>query len=776
MRLRNLLKLRHPGLLGLRTALAGIALIHLVAGFMLLRLEINNSPELYAPPESPAARLERELRREFPNDELLVGLFMGADLYSDRVMAAMERVSVRLERLPLVDRVFSVTRMDHIAATEDGFAVEPLIDPERLDESTPGERRARLLADRFAPGLLVARDGSALALAVRPRLLEDSRQRQAIEDAFRAAVRAEGLGPYLVAVGGLVALDTAQLASMLQDTVMFVPLVVVVGLQLLLWVVGRLPPMLIGALAMGTVVMATIAFLVALGQPYSLVAAILPSLLSAYTVATLLHLYAALMRARELGLRRPLRVIYAVNKTHKPAVYNVLTTGAGLLSMTLTPIPPVQVFGLVGAFGTLMVYLVVYHLVPPLLVRWDRGAWPAGRSGFAWTLTVSQTLVRFGVRRAPWVVGGVLLLVAMTLPQVFRVQAESDLLEFFPEKHALTRSTDLIETHLAGVTALEIVFDGPGRDSLKSVERLKAIKAVQTWVEDLPEVDRSMSMMDIVEEMNWAFHGEDAAHRRLPEDDRLLSQLLLIYDGRDLDEYVNREFQRTRILLNLNVHGANAIQGVIEKIRAHLQTQDLQGLSWEIGGYGRLFSDQEDLLVVGQQRSFLGAFGLIFGILLILWRSLPAAVICILPNLAPLYFIFVVMGTTGIPLDMATVLIASVVLGITVDDTIHLYHSYLYQRRKGHTPIVALERSIVVSGRAVVASTLLLIAQFFLLFGSEFRPISNFGLLAASGLLAGQVMELLLLPALIVLWQGSGRRAGSGKRPRTAPSPSQTRQ
>lgn len=767
MHLRNLLKLHHPGLLGLRTAIALIVLIHLLAGFLLLRLEINNSPELYVPADSPAAVLERSLRKEFPNDELLVGLFMGDELYSDRVITAMERVSGRLEKLPLVDRVISVTRMDHISATDDGFAVEPLIDPENLGASTPESRRARLLADRFAPGLLVARDGSALALAVRPKMLDDSRQRQDIEDAYLAAVRAEGLGGHLVALGGLVALDTAQLRSMEQDSIMFIPLVVVLGLQLLLWVVGRFPPMVIGAVAMGTVVVASISLLAILGQPYSLVSAILPSLLAAYTVATLLHLYAALMRARELGLRSPERVLYAVRKVHKPAVFNVLTTAAGMLSMVLTAIPPVQVFGIVGAFGTLMVYLVVFHLVPPLLVKWDRGRWPEGRSGFAWTQMLSLVVARFSIRHAPWVVGGVAVLVALGFPLLAKVQTESDLLKFFPADHPLTRSTDLIETQLAGVTALEIVVDGPGRDALKDVERLKAIKAVQQWVETLPEVDRTVSMMDIIEEMNWAFNGEDPEYRRLPDDDRLLSQLLLIYDGRDLNEFVNREYQRTRILLNLNVHGANAIQGVIGKIRAHLDSQRLPGVAWQIAGYGRLFSDQEDLLVVGQQFSFLGAFGQIFLILLFLWRSFPAAVICILPNLAPLYFIFMVMGSLGIPLDMATVLIASVVLGITVDDTIHLYHSYLYQRGKGHTPIVALERSIEISGRAVIAITLLLIVQFLLLAGSNFQPIANFGLLASAGLLSGQIMELLLLPALIVLWQGTGRgvgRPGGGRR------------
>jgi hypothetical protein len=179
-------------------------------------------------------------------------------------------------------------------------------------------------------------------------------------------------------------------------------------------------------------------------------------------------------------------------------------------------------------------------------------------------------------------------------------------------------------------------------------------------------------MVDMIEEMNWAFHGEEARYRTLPGNDKLLSQLLLVYDGRDLGEFVNREYQRTRIALNLNVHGANAIGEVTDAIRAHLQQHPIPGLKAEIAGYGRLFADMQDLLVIGQIQSFGWAFVLIFVLLVLLWRSPTAALICLIPNLAPLYFIIVVMGITGIPLDMATSVIAGVVLGITVDDTIHL--------------------------------------------------------------------------------------------------------
>jgi hypothetical protein len=203
--------------------------------------------------------------------------------------------------------------------------------------------------------------------------------------------------------------------------------------------------------------------------------------------------------------------------------------------------------------------------------------------------------------------------------------------------------------------------------------------------------------------------------------------------------------------MSLNVHGANEISRVIERVRAHVAAQPIAGVDIDLAGYGRLFSDQEDRIVDGQIRSFASAFLQILLLMALLFRSFSGALICMVPNLAPLFFIFVVMGTVGISLDVATVLIAGVILGITVDDTIHLYHGYQHRIRHGISPVFAIIRSMESTGRAVIAISVVLIAQFSLLGLSDFRPTAHFGTLCAIGLFAGQVFELLLTPALLGL-------------------------
>jgi predicted RND superfamily exporter protein len=582
-------------------------------------------------------------------------------------------------------------------------------------------------------------------------VLKESLARRDIQIALDAAIAAETLDVHRVATAGTVAQTVAELRSLWRDSAIFIPLTVVIGLALLWWVVGRVRPVIVGGLAMGMVVSVSVAGIVVAGQPYTPITAMIPTLMAAYTTATLLHLYAAIQRARIALLPRPQRIARALSETFKPGLFNVLTTGAGLLSLLWVDIPPVQTFGLAGAIGTLMVFLVVFLLVPPILLKWDVPRWPRRRSGLSLARHVAAAVAVFSLRHARWVLAGTLLLVAATIPLLMQVKVESNLIKFFAPKHPISVGTDRVEARLSGVTTMEIVLDAASRDGLKDPQTLARIKALQGWLEAQPEIDRSFSLVEVIEEMNRAFNGEELGEHALPADRRLVEQLLLIYDGDDLYELVNREFQRGRIALNLNVHGANEIGRVIERIEAHLAAQPIPGVQAQMAGFGKLFSDQEDRIVEGQVKSFASAFVQILVLLAILFRSLRGGLICLVPNLAPLFFIFVVMGASGIALDVATVLIAGIILGITVDDTIHLYHGYLHRIRAGVSPVFAIIRSVESSGRAVVAISIVLIAQFSLLALSDFRPTANFGLLCAVGLLAGQVFELLLMPALLGL-------------------------
>jgi predicted RND superfamily exporter protein len=423
------------------------------------------------------------------------------------------------------------------------------------------------------------------------------------------------------------------------------------------------------------------------------------------------------------------------------------------------------VFGLISAAGEALIYLIVIHILPNIFARFDFADWPSRRSGMGVIDSLVRRLFHLGVRHPLAVVvviiGGLLL----SLPLIGKIQVETNMQEFFHPDHPARRATEVVEERLVGTTSLDVVFTSARQDGLKSPRVMKMIRGFQTWVESQPEVDKSISMADFVEDMNWGFHAEDPAYRRIPDDPQLLSQYLLVYDGEDLFDFVDQRYRLTHVRLSVNVHGANRISDLMDRIRDYLDQHRISDVSWDIAGFGRLFADQEDLLVKGQVYSLLGALVLIFLLLLVQWRSLGAALLCMVPNLSPILLIFIVMGLFGIWLDMATAMIASVAVGIAVDDTIHIYHGFIHRVRRGIQPVTALVRTYRQAGRAVMTTTVILCAQFLVLTLSQFVPTTHFGMLTTIGLLAALLFDLLLLPALLILIYGWRNRPLSSRKP-----------
>lgn len=718
---------------------------------LLLNLNINNAPKIYLPADAPSVVIDGELRRYFPSDQAVLLLFEGVALYSDGFVTAFNSLAKALAANPLIDDVVNMTTQDHIHGTEDGFLVEPLVNVQDLDKTRPKERLARALTDRFARNILVARDGTAVSMLVIPVPIGSSLERLALEDEILAEVDKAQLSGYLSGMAGQITTDVAQMRSMLRDNMLFIPATTVIGLFLIWWLFHRWLAVIVAGVVIGVVVSSTVAFYVIFNQPFNLISSIIPPLLSALTVAALVHLFNALHYASKRGLSGLDRVNSALGEVRRPAFYTAMTTVAGLSSLGLSPIPPIRVFGLISAVGVILIYFVVIHLVPNIFSRYDYAPWPSRKTGLAGLDKVVGKLFRVGVRYPLYVVGFITLTLGVLVPQVGNIVVETNLQEFFYPNHPLRKSTQHIEAKLVGTASLDVVFTAPARGGLKQPEVLKGIRAFQLWAEAQPEVDKSISLADFVEEMHWGFNAENPNYRRIPDNEALISQYLLVYDGEDLFDFVDEEYRITHVSLNVNVHGANALSGLMGRIREYLGEHALGDVEWEIAGFGRLFADQEDLLIEGQVKSLFGALGLIFLLMLIQWRSLGGAVLCMIPNLSPILLIFIVMGLFGLWLDMATAMIASVAVGIAVDDTIHLYHGFISRVRRGGSPVAALVRTYKQAGRAVMTTTIILSAQFIVLTLSEFVPTTHFGLLTSIGLVAALLFDLLLLPALLII-------------------------
>lgn len=726
-----------------------LMLAAILPNLLLPNLNINNSPSTYLPPSAPSVVMQQKVRSMFPNDQVVILLFEGVALFSDGFLTSYNQLVESLESKELIKDVISVTNQDHISGSADGFVVEPLININDLTNSRPQERKAKAASDRFAQKTLVAEDGSAIAMIIIPDTLNDSIRYLRLEQDILDTVEKHQLTGYISAKAGNIINDVEQMRTILRDNMIFIPATVIIGLLLVWWLFHRWIAVIVTGITTGAVVACTIVFYVIFDQPFNSISGIIPPLLSALTIAALVHFFNALHYASKRGLISGFRVQAALDEIRNPALFSALTTAAGLASLALSPIPPIRTFGLASAVGVLIIYGIVIHILPPIFTRFDSQPWPSRKSGMALMGTLVQKMVGVGIRYPLWVMAGFTLFLLVATPQVTNVKVETNILEFFSTQHPLRQSTDHINAKLVGTTPLEVLLTAKPGYIIKP-SKLEAIKDFQAWLNKQPEVDKTLSVIDFVEEMHWGFNNEDNSFRRIPEKADLISQYLFIYDGDDLFDFVDNSYSNTRVSMNLNVHGANEISDLMQRIRKYFSVKPIPDVTIDISGESRLFADQEDLLIEGQLYSLAGALALILTLMLVLWRSIKDALICMVPNMSPIILIFIMMGFFSIWLDMATAMIASVAVGIAIDDTIHIFHGFIKRVRAGVSPTVALARTYSQAGRAVMTTTIILCSQFLLLLASDFRPMNHFGLLTSVGLLAALVFDLLLLPALLV--------------------------
>lgn len=754
-----------------RLSVAVLAILLLLPLLVFNKTVFNNAVDIYFSPDDPVMVTEYTARNYFPTDKVIVLMFEGDALYNDDFLTTFDSLGKQIKSLEEIKNVISVTTQDHISGSEDGFSIAPVLEIERLQELDISERPAIMLADRFAHGALIAEDESALSMIVVPEKTENSVQREQLLNKVKREISNSGLQDYLVATAGDVPLDVAQLRSMVRDNLVFIPLTTITGLIMVWLLVRRVLAVIISAAVIGAVASFTMALYIIFGQPFTLITSITSPLLAALSTAALVHVFNSVQYFSQRGLIGEKRIQATIKEVYKPILFTSLTTAAGLSSLGVSHIVPIAAFGLITASGVILMFFLVIYAAPQILIRWDHSDWPPKMRVFLWMDSAVRMLTHTGIRHPIIVITISAFLLMLGSPYIMDIKVETNMQKFFAEDHHYPVSVQRIDNTLVGTLPVSVLLEAQNMDDFKRPEYLKSIRKFHDWAVSQKEIDKATSVVDFIEEMHWGFNEEDDGYRKIPDDKNLISQYMLIYDSDSIYDFVDHDFKTSIIKLNMNEHRAQEIGRVLKKINAYLDDNLIDEMKWEIVGVGKQFSAMERLLVNGQIQSLGGALVIIFILMLILWRSFGQSALCMIPNLSPIALIFICMGIFGIWLDMATAMIASVAVGIAVDDTIHIFHGFITRVKAGVRPTTAIIKTNRLAGRAVMTTTIILTVQFIIVVTSQFLPTYNFGRLTALGLVTALVFDLLLLPALLMLIYNRGKQSPAEEQVREITEP-----
>ncbi len=743
--------------------LLGLALLVLAAAPGLGQLRFEASIERFTDIGSPEGRVLSETRATFGSDDVLVLVQIGAEHAVERGrLRRLRDLGERIEHVPGVVRVWSIAQAGWIDGSGDAVEVLDLAE----ETPAPGPALARLRSEIGASPLhrahLLSSDGRTAALVV---FLEDRPGdplfQQSVVDAVREIIRTTP-GPERLVLSGNPAFTVDVGREMEKEQRLFTGVTLVLLALLLLRIFRRPLPVVLPLLSAGGAVVVVLGAMSLLGHSVSVLSTIVPSMVLAIGTAYSMHFLVQVERPGGSAAR-------ALRAVARPTLLTAATNMAGFASLATSQIAAIREFGVVAALAVGLTGLFAL-LVPAAVYAW----WPPRSTGLRRPDGVDRFLescCALARARPRLLVAGSVLAVVVFGAGLTRLAVDTSFVAFLAPDHPANRDRLEVVERVAGPIPLVVTLDAGRPDGVLSPEVLRHMAAIEEFALTQPGVRATLSVADLIAEMNRAWLGEDKPRQSLPAalpaSTAAAAQLLLLYESsnfaEDLTRLVTPERDRAAIWVRTDVFASAEAAKVSQALQTQLDAT-IGDLSPRVTGTVLSLFRSSDEIARGQLRSLLTALLVIGAILVALVRSPRFAIAAALPNLLPLVVLFGAMGWLSVPLNMGTALVACISLGIATDDTIHFLLAVRDAEARGADDAVG--SALLDVGRPIVLTSVVLAVAFGALVISGFGPVRDLGVLTAATMALCVLGTIVLLPAVLQLWP---RRLGEGAAGSRAP-------
>lgn len=702
------------------------------------------------------------LKEVFGNDEFFVIAFKKPDIFTAQNLELLQQITRKIETLEEVREVKSLANIDDTIGDEFSFEVRAFLEtiPETPEEMVSLKERA--LANPLYVNNMISQDGTTAALVVFTFKRDDEHYRKNLMEKCEAILQSftntEGQKTEF-RIAGWTTTNLYLSEYLKTDMAVFIPLTYLLITLCVYFMFGNIRLTFIALANISICVGSTMGMFYYLGIRLNNVTTIVPPLIMALALCDTVHVFAHMEKKvlERLGNKKD-ALLHVLQTVFTPCLLTTLTTAIGFLSLCISDIPPIREFAVVAASGMVFELLFSFVFLPPLILFFPAGKVFIEYNEQKWVPHVLNFIHGMTRKYAKPIVIIAGLVVVGSIWLGSQIKVETNLLEFFKDNSPVRVSLSWVEKELSGISTVDVSIRSDEIDVFKDPAKIRVIENLQNYLKRQPGVDVVNSYVDFIKDIHQSFNNENEVFYAIPDSGPLISQYMLLYDSEDINDFINSDFNHARISARTHVYNSGDQRRLIENLRQYILTIDNQGLDIRVSG--RAMSDVVviDSLVKGQIMSLTLAAGIIFIVMFFVLKSFKAGGLSIIPNLFPIILNFGIMGLFNIPLNTATSLISAVALGIAVDDTIHFLYEYKKQRESGCDTHAALDRVMIRKGRAIISSSCILSIGFGVMIFSKFIPIVSFGVLSAVIMITAVVGDLVVLPAMLYLGTGSGRR------------------
>ena len=771
-------QLRHS-----RWVLGALSVLTVAAALQLPRLRFDFRPEALLEFSAEENTFAAAFKERFGLNEALLLIVLeaseGGSVSDARGLTLLYRLTELLDASETCEEVISLTTVPRRDAMS-GLAALALGRPPPLLTTLPVEAvdvarvRSRVRGSRMLPGQLISEDGSvamvvgALKSQYRDLTLLDGPLgdlQATVAELLEAEATADASDRgNKIHFAGLPFVRAETVRSLKREQLTFWPLTAAIYLSLLYLLYRDLRLAIAPLAAVGLACLWGISLLPIADSEVNVVNNIVPSLILVIGVCNAIHMLHAFVEARHSGLGSEDAARHMLDELGLPVFLATLTTAIGFASLSVARNGTLRDLGWQAASGILLSYVALVTFLPIVVARCGGGASRRGQtvvlgSAFRTALDAVVYKVMQRPRLALCVSLGVL---GLALVSGSRVPIDARVIDTFPPTHPIVESNRLVEEKLGGILPLDLQLLSRDSEAFLRPDNLRAIFALQRSLAQQPGVLDVRSVVDLIAEVHGAKEDEDVEAILTARGVAFASQILRRFQPEALALFLSEDASEARVAARLGDDGMRASIATLDWI-------DERATGWSASfdtavtvrptGQAFMAARGLDHFLLDLIFSLLAAGGVIFLVLVAVFRSLRIGLLSLLPTILPLALTLGLIPLYGYELNTSTVVVFTLSIGMAVDNTIHILTAFRRARQEGSDLEGAIRQTFRRAGAAVVAANLLLMLGFAILFASDFEPVFRVAALTTTTIGSAMVVSILVLPELLLIWgRPIGRR------------------
>ncbi len=757
------------------------------------KITIDTSTEGFLHTDDPALVAYNNFRDQFGRDEVIIIAIKSADIFSPKFLETIQKLHEELEEnVPYIDDITSLVNARNTRGEADELIVEDLLEhwPQNQGEMTALKKR--VLTNPLYKNLLISEDATFTTIIIKTQSHSSLGQDVDVLEGFEEEAaqdrnvksKAADQGAYLTDEENSRAVNAARgviekyrapdfdifltgspvvthflKRSMINDMRKFVALAVATVAILLFVMFRRVSGVLLPLVIVILSLLATIGIMALAGVAVKVPTQILPSFLLAVGVGTSVHILAIFFQRLQKTNDKEEAIAYALGHSGLAVVMTNVTTACGLMSFATAEVAPVADLGLFAGIGVLLTFINTLVLLPAVLALVPVSAkrlngrpsksslmdrFLSGISHFSTTHPVPILIVSS-------------LIVGLSIFAALQIRFSHDVLKWFPEKNEIRRATEKIDHELRGTLNLEVIIDAGNENELYNPALLKRIDKAAADTESLEFeevfVGKAWSLATILKEINQALNENRSDYYRIPSNRDLIAQEFLLFENSgsdDLEDVVDSQFSKARFTIKGPFKDAVKYNRLIDTVNRYFD-ENFPGETITLTGLMVLMSRTVKNAIISMARSYVIALVVITVLMIILIGRFRIGLLSMIPNLAPILIMLGIIGATPFKMDLFTMMVASIAIGLAVDDTIHFMHNFRRYYEQSGDPKQAVYETLHTTGRAMLVTSIVLSIGFFIFVFASMNNLFAFGLLTAITILMALAADYLVAPALMVL-------------------------